>query len=407
MDLQIGTGYSEHSDSQSAGAQITSQALQHGEIVQPKLALLFATARHEEQQFFEGAREVLGNDCRIYGGQSVGVITNEELSYDGFEAGCVVFGGEDFSAYISSATGLSTSEKETGERLGKEMSEWDEADLQNLLLFYDSVNRDEGYFQLNMATPLLQGIRKSFTMPDETAGFGMSGDMKGTPGKQILNGEVTPQSVIGLSFKEPLKLHTKVMHGCVPGGSYHTITKSEGPVIYEIDDKPALEVIAELLDHDMEEHWRDYSFFITLGMNRGDKYGEFKEENYVNRLCLKADRKNKALVMFEPDLEPGTEVQLMRRTLNFEYITSRSMDLMEQIKPDKPVFAFYIDCAGRAAAYSGMDEEEAARIMMMAHEMNIPLLGVYTGVEIGTIRNRVEPLDWTGVLCVLSVSEET
>ncbi len=405
MDINIGTGYSEQSDSTKAGAQIVTDALENGQIKNPRLALLFATNRHDEKQLYDGARDVLGENCQIYGGQSVGIITNEELSYDGFEAGCVVFGGEDFSVDVSIATGLSTSEIDTGEKLGSTMAGWNTEDVQNLLLLYDSVNRDEGFFQLNMATPLLEGIRKSFKMPAETAGFGMSGDMKGTPGKQILNGEITSQSVLGLSFHKPLQMHTKVMHGCVPGGAYHTITKSEGPVIYEIDDKPALEVIADLLDQDMEENWRDYSFFITLGMNRGGKYDDFKEENYVNRLCLKADRKNKALVMFEPDLEPGTEVQLMRRTLNFEYVTTRSMDLMEQVKPRKPVFAFYIDCAGRAAAYSGMDEEEAARVMMVVHEMEIPLLGVYTGVEIASIRDRVEPLDWTGVLCVFSIPE--
>ena len=405
MDIQIGVGYSEQADSFEAARYMVENAINEGEVQQPELALLFATARHDEEKLRQGAREVLGEDCRLYGGQSVGIITNENLSYDGFEAGCVVFGGEDFSMDSAHAVGLSTDEAQIGEQLGRELTKWQGGQPQNLLLLYDSVNRDQGYFQLNMATPLLEGLRKSFDLPEETAGFGMTGDMKGTPGKQILDNSVSPQSVIGLSFKEPLQMHTCIMHGCVPGGAYHTITKSEGATIYEIDNKPALEIIAELLDHDMEENWRDYSFFITLGMNRGEKYADFREENYVNRLCLKADRTNKALVMFEPDLKAGTEVQLMRRKLNFDYITERSADLMQQIKPRRPVFAFYIDCAGRASAYSGMEEEEAARIMMMAHEIDVPLLGVYTGVEIGPVQKRIEPLDWTGVLCVFSLPE--
>ena len=404
MDIKTGVGYSELTDSAEAGKAVASQACSEAGLSEPALALVFGTARHDEEQLFQGAGQALGGQCRLIGGQSVGIVTQEELSYDGFETGCVVFGGTDFDCNTAFATGLSSDEKQVGEELGRQMSRWKGGD-QNLLLLYDSVNRDEGYFQLNMATPLIEGVRSQFSFPPETAGFGMSGDMKGTPGRQYLNGQISPQSALGLSFNEPLQMHCKVMHGCVPAGSYHTITKSEGPVIYEIDNKPALEVIAELLDHDMETHWREYSFFITLGMNRGEKYGDFKEENYVNRLCLKVDRKNKALVMFEPDLESGTEVQLMRRTMSFDYIMERSNTLMEQIRPRKPIFAFYIDCAGRAAAYSGMEEEEAAQIMMLAHEQNVPLLGVYTGVEIANIRERVEPLDWTGVLCVLSLPE--
>ena len=59
---------------------------------------------------------------------------------------------------------------------------------------------------------------------------------------------------------------------------------------------------------------------MTLGVNNGDKFGEFKEENYASRLCLAIDKEQKALIMFENDLTEGSEVQLMRRNIDFKYI---------------------------------------------------------------------------------------
>jgi hypothetical protein len=97
-------------------------------------------------------------------------------------------------------------------------------------------------------------------------------------------------------------------------------------------------------------------------VNTGDPFADFKEENYRNRLCLKIDKKRGGLVMFEPDLVPGSRVQLMRRTLDFEELAAKVYDFIQDEKSAgrEPLFGIYIDCAGRAAAYAGKNEEEAS-----------------------------------------------
>lgn len=56
---------------------------------------------------------------------------------------------------------------------------------------------------------------------------------------------------------------------------------------------------------------------------------------------------------------------------------------------------------GRAASYCGSDGEEGAEIQKVIGS-RMPLLGMYTGVEIGSVAGRQQPLDWSGVLCVFS-----
>ncbi|MEW6587145.1 MAG: FIST C-terminal domain-containing protein, partial [Nitrospirota bacterium] len=119
------------------------------------------------------------------------------------------------------------------------------------------------------------------------------------------------------------------------------------------------------------------------------------------RLVLGVDKGRGGLIMFEPDLKTGAEVQLMQRSFDFSYVRRRAKDLLNRIGDRKPFFALYIDCAARASAYCGTEGEEAAEVQRtIGSEM--PLLGMYSGVEIAKVGMDMQALDWTGVLCVLS-----
>ena len=93
----------------------------------------------------------------------------------------------------------------------------------------------------------------------------------------------------------------------------------------------------------------------------------------------------------------------MRRSFDFDYIYAETRKLLAAIAAEgrQPIMAFYIDCAGRAGAYSGNDQEEAREVQKALG--SIPLLGFYTGVEIAQLANGgVVAFDWTGVLCIWS-----
>ena len=170
-----------------------------------------------------------------------------------------------------------------------------------------------------------------------------------------------------------------------------------------LDTRPAAAVLADIIGADSGLSFEDYGWFITLGVNKGDKWGPFREEEYANRMCVGVDRKRNALVMVEPDLVEGSEIQLMRRSFDFDYIYAETRKLLAAIAAEgrRPILAFYIDCAGRAGAYSGNDQEEAREVQKALG--GIPLLGFYTGVEIAQLATgSVVPLDWTGVLCIWS-----
>lgn len=405
MPTHAGTGFSSRTDSFRAGAEASAAALAHAGVRTCELAILMTTSRHNPQQFLAGVRTVLGPLPQLLGTYAVGVITNECLGYDGYQCGVAVLASDTIRVNLFLQEDLAGNEFACGQALARQVLAQPYDGPPNLLFFYDSVNRTTGRFRMNMGTPLLAGMRDALGGHwPATAGAGTMGDMQFRESFQWFNDRVLCCSVSALVLSGGgVRLHQVIMHGCLPASAYHTVTKVEGPVILEIDHRPAASVLADIVGADSGLSFEDYGWFITLGVNKGDKWGPFREEEYANRMCVGVDRQRQALVMVEPDLVEGSEIQLMRRAFDFEYIYAETRKLLAAIAADgrRPILAFYIDCAGRAGAYSGNDQEEAREVQQALG--SIPLLGFYTGVEIAQLASgSVVPLDWTGVLCIWS-----
>ena len=66
----------------------------------------------------------------------------------------------------------------------------------------------------------------------------------GMAGGALLGG-VFSGGLTGVAFGEGVPLITRVTQGCHPVGPWHTITRSEGNMVFEIDGEPALDVMLD------------------------------------------------------------------------------------------------------------------------------------------------------------------
>jgi hypothetical protein len=396
------TGYSNLSDSYKNGVEAASSALSSSGISMPNLVMAFTTSRHNEAEFLRGVRSVVGSLPQLIGGLGVGFITNKHLGYDGYQSAVALLESDTIEFDIFKADGMHESEYQTGYKLSDEIKNYPFHNEPHLLLFYDAVNRASGRLKINFGTEFINGMYDANDDLPNLSGGGLMGDMQFSRCKQFVNDEILNNHAIALAFSGNAQMHTTIMHGCLPASAYHTVTKSEGAVLLEIDHQPAVDFVLEYLNKNNDLTIEDFGFFITIGINKGNKYGDFDLKNYSNFMCANVDKKRGGLVMVENNLKEGTEIQLMRRTFDFDYIYTSTQKLLAEIKAQgkKPVFAFYTDCAGRAAHYLGSDTEEAVEVQKALK--NIPLLGFYSGVEISKVADRYSPLDWTGVLSIIS-----
>jgi hypothetical protein len=403
MNPRVGVGFRQIEDSFRAGQEAARAAMEQGRLSRCDLVLLFSTCQHQPQALVDGVRSVVGPQARLIGGGAVGAFTNDEMGYGGFEVAvaCLSISADQFNLFR--ADGLADHEFEVGETLGAMLAAAgaDAAELPKVL-FYDSINLLSGRTRLNMAMPLLAGMRKSIPHLQNLIGAGLVGDMAGDPTFQWFDSDVCRQSALALTFSPRIGAHTVILRGASPVGGYHVVTRAEGAVVQEIDGRPAIEVISELLGGAKDPS--EFAFYVMLGVNEGDPWAPYREDHYSNYLCLRADVKRGHLVMFEPGMVTGTRFQLMSRSHDFAYIGRKVEELFDRLGDERPFFALYLNCAGRAGAYAGIEDEDV-RFVQRAINGRAPLLGLYSGVEIGPVRGEVRAMDWTGVLCLFTLRD--
>jgi hypothetical protein len=401
QQTRAGVGFSEQTSSREAGAEAAQAALEQGSLEACDLVLMFATSKHDPVAFRDGVRTVVGPDARLFGGSAVGLITNDKLGYEGFEGAVAAIACGDMRADLFIEGGLPDREREVGVALARQIVERSYDEQPNLLLFYDIVKRGlpgEG-LSMNMATPLLAGMGEVLGEWPAVAGGGMIGDMQWNPTFQWFDDRIEHHSAMALVLTGGVQMDTIIMHGCTPATSYKTITKAEGNVVLEFDGRPAIETVAASFGEDTS--WQEYPLYITLGMNQGDKFGEVRDDHYAVRLCMDIDRERGGLVMFGDDMQAGTEVQVMRRTLDLDYVRRRAEEIYAGLGDRTPFLATYIDCAGRAGAYCGTDFEEAQGVQEIIGT-KVPLLGWYVGCELAKAGPTMQSHNWTGILSILS-----
>ena len=121
----------------------------------------------------------------------------------------------------------------------------------------------------------MEGIGVSLETWPSAAGMGMIGNIQFNPTFQFFNDQIVQQAAMALILHgEGVRLDTTVMHGCQPASGYYTVIKAERNVVLEIDGKPALNMIEEMMGHGTSTNWEDFPLFITLGVNKGDKFGD-------------------------------------------------------------------------------------------------------------------------------------
>lgn len=405
--MKIGVGYANQENAFDAGCGIAREALAQQDIDRPALVIAFCAGTLDHEAFFRGLRSVVGPDVPIVGGSAIGIITAQALSYKGYPAGAAILQSDDLAVLVAAVDGLAEDEYRAGRRVAEQLPP--QPDEKLLLLFFDSIkNRATETTPpvMNASPPLIRAIDETLGLRVPIVGAGVIGDYRFQPTWQFCGNRLAQQSAVATLLAGKFGIHHRILHGCtLRDGIYHRITRMSGPFLYELDGRPIVQVIDELYG---STHWQTQVPVnrIALGINQGEKYGEFREDHYVTRLIAGALPQGEGVVLFEPDLQEGVEVQFMLRDPQMIIASARrnTREMLAQIRAEgkRPVFGFYIDCAGRTAEASETPTEEAAEVQSLFRQERIPLLGFYSGVEIAPCLGKSRGLDWTGVLLVLT-----
>lgn len=210
---------------------------------------------------------------------------------------------------------------------------------------------------------------------------GMAGDDMSFTGTFVFtNNQSTGYGIAALALDaDKIDLHGMAISGWKPIGVTKRVTKSEGNVIYTIDDQPALDVYMRYLGSAVESNDDQLVFFENLG----NQYPfQIEREGREPLMCnpIGFDKENKALICESVILQGST----------FRFSTPPDFDIMETIVNEATELKtkHYTDadallifsCAGRLAALGPLAQQENEGLVRV---WNSPMAGFYSYGEYG------------------------
>lgn len=211
---------------------------------------------------------------------------------------------------------------------------------------------------------------------------GMAGDDMTFTGTYVFtNNQSTGYGMAALILDaDKINLQGMAISGWKPIGVTKTVTKSEGNIIYTIDNQPALDVYMRYLGSALPSSKSDQLEFFE---NLGNQYPfQIERENREPLMCnpIGFDKENKALIC-ESNILQGCR---------FRFSTPPDFDIMEtivdQAKRLKNKMQAHADallifsCAGRLAALGPMAQQENEGL---AQVWDSPMAGFYSYGEFG------------------------
>jgi len=217
--------------------------------------------------------------------------------------------------------------------------------------------------------------------PDITMFGGMAGDDLTFTGTWIFTKDkLTDYGMAALVLNEAkIDLFGLAYSGWKPMGVSRTATKSEGNLLFTIDDRPALEIYLHFLGHKETSPNDQIDFFEKIGVHYPF---QIERENREPKMCnpIGYDKEKEALIC-ESDVVQGSYLRFSTPP-DFDIIDT-VIHKADELKNELDVTAdalLIFSCAGRLSALGPMAHEENEGLHRV---WSAPMAGFYTYGEFG------------------------
>ncbi|HEY5772136.1 MAG TPA: FIST N-terminal domain-containing protein [Chitinophagaceae bacterium] len=231
---------------------------------------------------------------------------------------------------------------------------------------------------------LVRSIEKT-TGPQVNLFGGMAGDDITFTGTYVFtNDRSTDHGIVSLVLnEEKISLQGMAISGWKPMGVFRTVTKSEGNLIYTIDNEPALEMYLRFLGVDRSSADDQVKFFDSIGIHYPF---QIERENREPKMCnpVGYDKEKEAL-MCESDVPQGSRFRFSTPP-DFdiiETVVNKATELKNEAHAEADALLIF-SCAGRLSTLGPMAHEENEGL---AAVWNAPMAGFYTYGEFGRAVN--------------------
>ena len=225
----------------------------------------------------------------------------------------------------------------------------------------------------------------------------------GAPTYQYCDGEVVSDGVGYALLSGRAQAGWAMSHSLIPIGGARRVTRCKGNVIYEIDGKPAAEVLKEYLPEQAlakDEDWLPYSVSLALCF-KAPSY--MKDEEHVVQ-GIPAVKMADGSITVQTEVNEGTSIWFSSRDKEkvATGLDRMAQQIKEQLGGEQPKLVFQFDCATRGKMM--FREHEKLQLLKRFRQSvgpEVPWAGFYAFGEIGPVEEHNNRNLYTAVALAL------
>src|SRR5918997_6050516 len=341
MVTKAGVGMSRNHNPSVAGREAAEQALLKAGVAKPDFVFMFGSIGYDQRSLVRAVRETTGG-APLTGCSAEGTINGDDADESNFSVVVTAISSDELQWTNGIEKGLSADSRAVGKRVAQDLLPHLAPDTIGLFVFpdgrIDNLNNFfaglEGNLPSERFLPLWGGGAGN-TIPREQ------------PTYQYCDDEVISDGISYALLSGEAHAAWAISHTLIPIGGERTVTRSQGNVIYEIDGKPAVEVLKEYLPEQAlveDRDWMRYAISLALCF-RAPSY--MKDEEYVVRWVPYVRMADGSIVVQGTEVQEGTSIWLSSRdkekmTNGFDRMATQIKD---QLGGEKPKLVFQFECA--------------------------------------------------------------
>jgi hypothetical protein len=398
MTIKAGVGMSHHHNPTVAGREAAEQALEKVGVAKPDFVFMFATVGYDLRSLLRAVRETTGG-APLSGCSAEGTIDGGNADESNFSVVVTAISSEELRWHNGIAVGLSADSRAVGQQVAKDLLPHLSPDTIGLFVFPDGLSLYLEHFFVG-----LEGnLPSDRFLPLWGGGAGNNFNVE-EPTYQYCNDEVVSDGVSYVLLSGEAQTAWAISHALIPIGGERIVTRSVGNVIYEIDGKPATEVLKEYLpEHALidDRDWMRFAISLAL-FSKAPSY--MKDEEYVVR-GVPAVRMADGSIIVQTELQEGTSIWFSSRdkekmTTGFDRMAQQIKD---QLEGGQPKLVFQFECLTRGKTLLREQEKlQLLRRFRQSLDPEAPWAGFYTVGEIGPVEEHNNHHLFTSIVVALS-----
>ena len=381
MTTKAGVGMSRHHNPNLAGREAAEQALKKAGIVEPDFVFMFASIGYDQHSLVRAVREATGG-APLTGCSAEGTIDGDEADESNYSVLITAISSDELRWHNGLATELSADSCALGKRVAKDLLPHLSADTIGLFVFPDGLTYDID----NFFAGLEEDLPSERFLPIWGGGAGNNLNL-GKPTYQYCDDEVVSDAISYALLSGEARPAWAIGHSLIPIGGERIVTRSQGNVIYEIDGKPATEVLKEYLPEDAlteDRDWLRYAISLALSF-RAPSY--MKDEEYVVRGVPQLSLTDGSITV-QTEVQEGTSIWFSSRdkekiTTGFDRMAAQ---IKEQLDGAQPELVFQFECVTRGKLmFREQEKLQLLRRFRQSVGPEVPWVGFYTIGEIAPV----------------------